>query len=302
MTKQLMILPFDHRSSFSKTLMGYSGDLSESQKKKITSMKTVVFDGFKDALSKYKDITQFGILVDEEYGSKILRSATKLGVNVAMPVERSGLKEFKFDYGNSFGTHLEEFSPSHVKVLVRYNPGNKEINKNQLTRLEKLSKFCQKTERKLLFELLVPPTEHELADLQNDFKLYDHKIRAIDTVKAIEEISARIHVDIWKLEGFDSQAAWKRVIKAIKGGLNPTDFGIIFLGRGQSKTKVIEWLKIAVKFKEVIGFAVGRTIFFNALVDYKTKKITRAQAVEKISKNYRYFVNLWKKEKGIKSF
>jgi myo-inositol catabolism protein IolC len=298
--KQLLILPFDHRSSFSKTLLGYHGEISQSQSKKISSLKKMVYNGFLDVISKYKDIDNFGILVDSEYGQKILNHANKLGVKTCSPVEKSGQVEFKFDHGNNFGKHIETANPTHVKVLVRYNPENKEINANQLKRLKKLSVYCQKTNRKLLFELLVPPTKKELEKLHGDKHKFDHTKRVTDTVKAIKEISKEIYVDVWKLEGMDTQKAWKECISAIKTGLNKNNFSIIVLGRGENKAKVIEWLSIAAKFKEVTGFAVGRTIFFKPLKDYLDKKLTKEESEIKIANNFKFFVNLWKREKQIK--
>jgi hypothetical protein len=39
-----------------------------------------------------------------------------------MPVEKSGQDEFDFEYGEDFGSHIEDFDPTFSKVLVRYNP------------------------------------------------------------------------------------------------------------------------------------------------------------------------------------
>jgi hypothetical protein len=44
MDLQSLILPFDHRSSFSKTLLGFKGKLTSSQSKKITQLKRMVFE------------------------------------------------------------------------------------------------------------------------------------------------------------------------------------------------------------------------------------------------------------------
>jgi myo-inositol catabolism protein IolC len=42
-----------------------------------------------------------------------------------------------------------------------------------------------------------------------------------------------------------------------------------------------------------IGFAVGRTIFWNPLVDLRAKKITREDAVAEIARRYRKFVDIF---------
>lgn len=71
---------------------------------------------------------------------------------------------------------------------------------------------------------------------------------------------------------------------------------VITLGRGESKEKVQEWLKVGAKIKGIIGFAVGRTIFWQLLADHKACKINRKETVEKIAQNYAEFTDLWLNE------
>ena len=104
-----------------------------------------------------KDIA--GLLVDEEFGAAVLREAKKEGLSFAMPVEKSGQDEFDFDYGENFAKHIEEFDPTFVKVLVRYNPeSDAALNKRQLLRLRKLSDYLAQKKGAFLFELIVPAT------------------------------------------------------------------------------------------------------------------------------------------------
>ena len=44
------------------------------------------------------------------------------------------------------------------------------------------------------------------------------------------------------------------------------------LGRGENDQKVREWLGTARKVPGFIGFAVGRTVFWDPLVDWKAGK------------------------------
>lgn len=298
--KQLMILPFDHRSSFTKNLLGFNGELTEAQNKKVKYMKETVYLGFRKVLLNYKERNNFGILVDEQFGREIYNKAKKLGAETCETIEKSGKPVFDFEYGKKYSQHIERVDPTYVKVLVRYNPANKEENKKQILRLKKLSNYCMKTNRLLLFELLVPPTDAELKSVKGNKKKYDKTKRVTNTIKAIKELSNDLYVDIWKLEGFDSAKTWQNIIDVIKQGQNKDDFGIVLLGRGENKKKVISWLKLAAKFPKIIGFAVGRTIFFEPLEKLRDKKFTREKAVNEISKNFQFFVNLWLKEKGIK--
>ncbi|HLD62834.1 MAG TPA: DUF2090 domain-containing protein, partial [Candidatus Norongarragalinales archaeon] len=74
--------------------------------------------------------------------------------------------------------------------------------------------------------------------------------------------------------------------------------GIITLGRGENKDKVREWLKVGAKIPGVIGFAVGRTVFWDAIKGFKEKTLSRKQAVEMVARNYKEFVDLWEGEKN----
>jgi 5-dehydro-2-deoxygluconokinase len=59
---------------------------------------------------------------------------------------------------------------------------------------------------------------------------------------------------------------------------------------------VQEWLTVGAKIPGIIGFAVGRTIFWDPLADFKAGKTSRSQAVEAVAKNYGEFTELWLKE------
>ncbi len=266
------------------------------EKRQIEDYKKIIFEGFQLATKQKvpKDIA--GLLVDEEFGAGVLREAKKDGLMFAMPVEKSGQDEFDFDYGENFAKHIEEFDPTFVKVLVRYNSeSDSAINKRQLKRLKKLSDYLAQKKRPFLFELIVPSTAAQLAKLGGSKEKYDQELRPKLMVGSIKEIQdASIEPAIWKLEGVDKPESAKAVVKQAQSGGRKV--GVITLGRGESKEKVQEWLKVGAKIPGVIGFAVGRTIFWEPLADHKAGKITRKEAVEKVAQNYQEFTVLWLNE------
>ena len=71
--------------------------------------------------------------------------------------------------------------------------------------------------------------------------------------------------------------------------------GCIILGRGAEDEKVHEWQATAARVKGFIGFAVGRTDFWDALVNYRAGKITRDDAVARIALRYENFVDIFEK-------
>jgi myo-inositol catabolism protein IolC len=295
--KQLLILAFDHRASFLEKMFGIKNRVPTSEEKKeIESYKKIIFEGFKLAVKKKVPKEIAGLLVDEEFGAAVLCDAKKEGFAFAMPVEKSGQDEFDFDYGDNFAKHIEIFDPSFVKVLVRYNPeSDKALNKRQLERLKKLSDYLTKTKRAFLFELIVPATPAQLTKLGGSKETYDKELRPKLMVRSIKEIQAAgVEPVIWKLEGVDKPASAKAVVKQAQ--TDGRKVGVITLGRGESKEKVQEWLKVGAKIPGIIGFAVGRTIFWDPLAELKASKISRKEAVEKIAQNYEEFTELWLNE------
>jgi len=295
--KELLILAFDHRASFLEKMFGIKGrQPTPEEKRQIEDYKKIIFEGFQLATKKKvpKDIA--GLLVDEEFGAGVLREAKKDGLMFAMPVEKSGQDEFDFDYGENFAKHIEEFDPTFVKVLVRYNSeSDSAINKRQLKRLKKLSDYLAQKKRPFLFELIVPSTAAQLAKLGGSKEKYDQELRPKLMVNSIKEIQgASVEPAIWKLEGVDKPESAKAVVKQAQSGGRKV--GVITLGRGESKEKVQEWLKVGAKIPGVIGFAVGRTIFWEPLADHKAGRTTRKEAVEKVAQNYQEFTELWLNE------
>ncbi len=290
--ERLCILPFDHRATFVRELFGYQEPLSKEQHSKVSRYKKIIFDGFLKVYNKQKG-KNLGIFVDQEFGADILRKAKKIGAFTAFTSEKSGQKVFDFEYGNDFGRHILKFRTDCAKVLVRYNPANKKDNLIQLRRLKKISDFCKAKKIGFMFELLVPPMDSQKS------KIYDSKSRPGLTVKAIKEIRQfGIEPDIWKLEEMPVRKDWQNVISAVRSN-NKKDAKIIVLGRAGTKQQVKSWLKTASQFKEIIGFAIGRTIFFGPLEKYRDKKITEKQAVGMIAREFEGFVKEWGKLKNI---
>ena len=69
------------------------------------------------------------------------------------------------------------------------------------------------------------------------------------------------------------------------------------LVRHEDEQRVRRWLLIAAGVPGFIGFAVGRTTFWDPLVDYRAQKITHDMAVVQIAASYQEWVDLFEKEK-----
>jgi myo-inositol catabolism protein IolC len=293
--RPLYVLPFDHRGSFQTGMFGWKGALTPEQTAQIAETKRVIYDGFKGAVAAGVPKEKAGILVDEQFGAAILRDAKADGFMVACPVEKSGQDEFDFEYGEDFPNHIEAFQPTFCKVLVRYNPeGNQALNRIQTERLKRLSQYLHSESRSLfMFELLVPAEKAQLEKVKGDKRAYDLEIRPRLMVQTIEELQdAHVEPDVWKVEGLDRREDCERVVAAARdGGRNKV--GCIVLGRGEDDKKVREWLTVAATVRGFIGFAVGRTDFWEPLVGWRAKRTTREGAVNEIARRYREFVDIF---------
>jgi myo-inositol catabolism protein IolC len=299
-SQPLYILPFDHRGSFETGMFGWHGALNAEQTAQIAAAKRVIFDGFKAAVAGGVPKGKAGILVDEQFGAAILRDASDEGYHIACPAEKSGQEEFDFEYGQDFAAHIEAFHPTFCKVLVRYNPeGDRELNQQQAARLRQLSDYLQVSGRSLfMFELLVPPEKVQLEKLNGDKKVYDHQLRPRLMVEAIQELQdAHVEPDVWKIEGLDRQQDCAQIVAmARRDGRN--NIGCIILGRGENEQQVRDWLSTAAGVDGFIGFAVGRTDFWDPLVAWREGKTSRDAAVAAIASHYREFVDVFEKARG----
>lgn len=292
---KLFVMPFDHRGSFQAKMFGIKGrQPTDEETKLIASYKRIVYDGFRKALTMGVPKDKAAILVDEQFAADCAKDALKDGIKVAMPAEKSGQDEFDFEYGEQFGAHIEKFNPTFVKVLVRYNvEDDATSNKRQAERLARLSDYCHSHNRKFMFELLVPANEAQLAKLGGDKKKFDTTVRPGLMEKAIAELQASgIEADVWKLEGLEHAADYKAIVaQARSNGRNHV--GMIVLGRGENAEKVNHWLREGAKVEGVIGFAVGRTVFWEALEGAKNNKHSREDAMNMVANNYKGLVDLF---------
>jgi myo-inositol catabolism protein IolC len=294
--KPLYILPFDHRGSFQTKMFGWKGTLTPEQTAEIAATKQVIYDGFKSVVARGLAKDKAGILVDEQFGAAILRDAAANGYITSCPAEKSGQDEFDFEYGEDFGKHIDMFNPTFCKVLVRYNPeGDKALNQRQSARLKRLCDYVHGKGRKFMFELLVGAEKAQLDKVGGDKKKFDVELRPSLMVQAIHQLlDAGIEADVWKIEGLDRYEDCVKMVAAARRE-GHVKVSCIVLGRGEDDKKVREWLGIAAAVPGFIGFAVGRTTFWDPCVDWRNKKITREAAVAEIARRYQEWVDIFEK-------
>lgn len=291
----LFILAFDHRTSFAKKMFGVTGEPSVDQMKEIQDFKYCIYEGYEEALQQQvvgKDAA--ALLIDEQYGERVLVDARKKGYTYCLAVEKSGQDEFDFEYGDAFREHITRYNPSLVKVLIRYNPGADAVmNERQRKKLKVLSDFCHEAGYPLLIEPLIPATDEQMASVSGNEHRYDNEVRPALMVDMIKEMQDEgIEPLIWKIEGLEQTAQYEKVITQAKSG-GRDQVGAVILGRGADAGQVERWLKAASQATGIIGFAIGRTIFWQPLNDLKKGMITRDEAKKQITQNYLHFYRVF---------
>ena len=297
--KKLYILAFDHRGSFQKKFFGIEGEPDPEQTAMIADAKHLIFEGMQRAVAEGADASVTGVLVDEQFGGSVPEEAKAQGLKLAMPAERSGQNMFDFQYGDDFGEHIESFDPDFTKVLVRYNPdGDLAENKEQLGKLKRLSDWLHSKQRKFLFELLVPAETAQLQSVEGSTERYDAELRPDLMRRTIAEIQdAGIEVDIWKIEGVDERADCEMLAAQARTG-GRDGVVCVVLGRGANDAKVDHWLEQAAPVDGFVGFAIGRSIWWNPLKEYVDGKIERSTGAQQIAANYLRFVKVYERAEG----
>jgi myo-inositol catabolism protein IolC len=294
--QKLYILAFDHRGSFQKKFFGIEGEPDAEQTAIIADAKHLIYEGLLQAVGAGAEAAATGVLVDEQFGSSVPGEARAKGLKLAMPAERSGQSMFDFQYGDDFPAHIERFNPDFTKVLVRYNPdGDQAANADQVGKLKRLSDWLHANDRRFLFELLVPAEDAQLGSVGGDVERYDAELRPELMRRAIAEIQdAGVEADIWKIEGVEERSDCEMLVAQARSG-GRDGVTCVVLGRGADDSKVDAWLNAAAPVDGYIGFAIGRSIWWDPLKAYVDGKIERSAGARKIAENYLRFVAVYER-------
>lgn len=288
----LFLLAFDHRGSFKSKMFGID-QATAADTARLNEAKRLVWSGFESARAAGLP-KGAGILVDEEMGADVARAAREVGIPFAMPVERSGQDVFDFEYGDDFPDHIEEFDPTFTKVLVRWNPDDDpDIKRLQGERLLRLGTWLHERDRLFLFELLVPASPRQKHLVGGDSDAYDRHIRPVLMLETIDELrQAGVEPDIWKIEGIDSPEYCRLVADLVRAD-GRDRVACVVLGRGADESRVDHWLSTAAPVPGYAGFAIGRSIWWDAVADWKDEKASAEDAALRIGESYRRFIDVY---------
>jgi myo-inositol catabolism protein IolC len=168
------------------------------------------------------------------------------------------------------------------------------MNERQLGRLKTLGDWLRENDRKYLFELLVPATDEQLESVGGDADRYDAELRPELMRRAIAQIQDHgVEVDVWKIEGVDAREDAEMLVRQTRSGEGRERVTSVLLGRGASDEKVDHWLQQAAPVEGFIGFAIGRSIWWDALKGFLAGDLERRAAAEQIADNYLRFIKVY---------
>jgi myo-inositol catabolism protein IolC len=283
-TTPLFLLAFDHRQSLVKGLFG--GDAAAAVQR-APDLKLLVLGGLRRAMAAGLPVApaQVGVLVDDHYGARAAQAAREEGFAVAIAVEETGQREVRFVHGDDgFAARLEALAPAFAKVLVRYNADDPEpdVNARQRALLQRLSDWCAAHAPDLLLELLVPPTEAQLASVGGDPARYDAELRPDLVVRAMAAMRADgIAPALWKIEGLEDAGA----AAAVAAAADPAP--CLVLGRGADDAKIDHWLSVAAPVAGFAGFAIGRSLWWDPARRWLAGETAAPDAERAIAAAYR---------------
>jgi len=293
----LFIMAMDHRASFGKTLFDVKDDNPDpAQLAAMKSAKRLIFEGLR-AAQPAVTYGRVGVLVDERYGQDVIDAAAGGPFVLAIPVEASGHDWFTLEWGDQWLAHVQAVRPDYAKVLVRDNPdfGAAE-REQQLTRLAQVSSGLREVGVPLLYELLVPATAAQLDRVGRDAAAYDRDLRPGLVARVIADNQAHgVEPALWKVEGLETVGAAQQVAEQATAGGRSTD--LIVLGRDAPAERLDHWLAVASQVGAFVGFAIGRSIWEEAIRAYEASDrgdAAASAARDQIAERYLGFVAQWK--------
>lgn len=289
------ILAFDHRSTFRRLVANTPTPRVGTQFQLIAECKRLVFDAYDYAIrGSLVSAQNTSIIVDEECAAPLALRAEEAGYTFGMPVERTEMDVFEFEYGDDWKKHIGRFRANYYKGLVRWNPEDSSLNRQQIGQLRELSRFLRDAGRGFLLELLVPPSRRELSAKEFDAAAFDVDIRPAATVTAIEELHAEdVAPDIWKIEGVSRRSECERIGAAARSHADKPDAGCVVLGRSAPDDQVRRWLAVSAGVPGYHGFAIGRSVFNAPLAAWLRGEVDDDAVIEAVAVGFADLVDFY---------
>ena len=271
--EELLILAYDHRTQFEDSCR--ENDLPLDL---ISTFKEQVYKGFQKVHEANKN-KGLAILIDPEYGQTILNNSADADYVIGVPIEKAGAFPLSWlKDGSLYQQLLERPAGWFVKVLWHFHtqmsPEEKEV---QLSQLRKLNEVCTALKRKLMIELIIPEDFPETGSSLGE--------------TMSEVYQAGIFPLWWKINTLDTEKEWQ-TMTATLDKYDP-DVGVIILGKNAPIEQFKTWFSIARSTPYTCGFAIGRSIFWEAWGQFAEGKINKSDVSEMIAERYQQVIDIW---------
>ena len=295
----LLILAMDHRASFGETLFGVKDDKpTPSQTAAMEKAKRLIYEGLLQGVPRLGR-GRGGVLVDQELGQAVIEQASDGPVVLAVPIEASGHPWFQLQYGDAWLARLQESDAQYGKVLVRDNPDfDPDHRAAQWQRLATVSRALHDARIPLVLELLVPATDAQLAAAGGSHDAYDRDARPALVVRVIADLqAANVEPALWKIEGLETTDAAEQVVRQVRAGGSAAQ--VIVLGRDAPDDRLDHWLDVAAPVDGFVGFAIGRSIWEEAVRAHEQGTLDDAGTTAAVAAKYVTFAQRYLDAAGI---
>ncbi len=281
MLEPVYMLAIDHRWQWEEWCDGNDVDRA-----RIPEVKSLAAEAFLAARNSSDLIRRSGaLLVDLTYGGDAFKAAHAAGAMVGSPAERAGV--FPLEWTADFDTAL----PGHfVKVLVRHRSDlAPSVVSSQRQQLLQLQQWCGERKKAFVLEVLVAAAKGEEDGFDSDGR--PHLLARYIT----DAYADGVLPDYWKIEGMPSATALRVVDAAIREKTGPRQ---LILGKGAGMEQVKQWFASAAGAPTAAGFAIGRTVYFDAASGWLKGSFSRDAALSQIRENYQGVIDAWSQVHG----
>jgi 5-dehydro-2-deoxygluconokinase len=275
--EELTVLAIDHRSQFEELAQELAVDAERISTFKLLALQAIDSVAQGDA--------RFGVLLDGRYGFEALARAADRPYWIGRPIEVPRSRPLQFESSADVATELLEWPVNQVvKCLVHYHPDDEEeLRAAQERQLLRLFDACRKTQHELLIEVILP------AGMDSTSSTVAAALRRI--------YALGVRPDWWKLEPAADTEAWRQ-IEAVIMDCDPLCRGVVLLGLSAPEEELVGCFATAAPFAVVKGFAVGRTIFYDAARDWLTNRLTDEEAVAMLAGKFSNLVAAWRRARA----
>jgi 5-dehydro-2-deoxygluconokinase len=278
---RVYMLAADHRWQWEEFC-----DARSLPRQRIADVKRLAYDAFLLARQRSSAVRDFGaLLVDAQYSAGVIAEALQGGITVGTPAERAGAIPL------AWATDLfpAALTGTFVKVLARYrtddDPG---VLAEQWTKLEALQAWCRGAKKPLVLEVLVART-------QEPEDAFESSGRPAMLAAFIADAYRRgLTPEFWKIEGTLASQGARTIDTAIAA--HPACRQII-LGKAAELSTIDRWFAACAASATACGFAIGRSVFWEASAAYLTGATTAGQAAAMICDNYLHLVAAWERSR-----